>query len=1626
MGNGKGRQWAEALSWAAVGILEKRFGQNGHRPHVDEIRETVEEVLVKLGNAHVAEAYILHCQKRADDRASDQMLLDTEKLVNDYLQRADWRVNENSNMNYSLQGLNFYVASSIAARYWLHEIYPQEVQQAHVEGDLHLHDLGMLSVYCCGWDLQDLLAQGFGGVPAKIESKPPRHLRTALGQLVNFFYTLQGESAGAVAVSNFDTLLAPFVRYDGLNYRQVKQAMQEYVFNINVPTRVGFQSLVWEELVVVRCNGRVEVIEIGRLVDGQFEQNVHRVLSQGNDSYAVENDDDVQALAFDDDGQMTWTPVKAFVRHRVPKDAAFVRVRTSRGSANVSQAHSLFAFETLDGNFNPRPMAASDVEVVHGRASITPENHLIAVRRAPDGGTRDALDLTELVDAVPQVADRVRVRVPDPEDAVERLRECVREEFGGFTPFYLEYGIKDKGCWKRWGQGGSLPYRVWRNLGKDDPEAEFALRNSVLWYGRDLSGKRLAEFVRLLAWYITEGHNDITNGLYVSQAKGGDQEEMERVMGALGVLGRIEEMDGWSSQGNPTSKVLRMAGKGLLAVLIGYVGGVYSTPKVIPWFVYDLTPELQEIFIATLLRGDGSEYESHYDYTTTSKKLSLGLSLLLAMNGYKFSVYETSYERETWNDQYIVRIYKDKDAVERYGVEDVLARVCLRRETFAYDREYEYDLSVDTELENFAGGSGLLCFHNTPFTNQTMDLTPPSTLRDQPVIIGGEPRSEAYGEFQDEMDVINRAFAEVMLEGDAKGRVFSVDYAAYSLVRENDTIQLVRIGEYIDHRMASELPLWIEDKQAEISDVRHLNIETIGVKAGRVGWYKVNYFVRHPTDRLLKIATAGGFNVRVTPSHSVLVVKDGNIVAYKASDLKPGDYLIAPKRLNLGGDSNPTISLAHEFMRRNPQGVYLYGAKNREGHPYKEVRTTQGQKPYQYKVSVIPLVNTADVLDKLDLSEARLGLAGSDIQIPNNITVDEQLLEFLGYFVAEGSVAKGTYGGVSLGFNLAKERELANRIAEWMRKTFGTHTMVREVPDRALVEIRDHSKLLRRILLEILDIENGVERRVPDLVFNASDELKRAFLGGYFDGDAYRTEKALFVSTVAPDVAYGVSTLLKQLGVAHTLTEYTKNGGSQVYRVNLWDPKLVGREHRTIGKLPIEASGLEAVLEAMLEQEPRYEDTLGRNYRNSLNRIMTKYGIHHQESVPVEKARRIIEDAKRMGTKVPQGLESLVNSDLIFLKVRTVEESAPTTGMVYDFSTDADSFLANQLLVHNTFPIPTYNVTSDFDWDNPNLEPVWAMTARYGIPYFANFLNSDMDPEDARSMCCRLRLDNRELRKRMGGLFAAAPLTGSVGVVTINMPRLGYLARGEAGFMERLERLMEVARTSLEIKRKILERFTERGLYPYSHHYLQGMKQRFGSYWGNHFSTIGLLGMNEACLNLLGVGIADPEGKAFAVRTLEFMRRMLARFQAETGNLYNLEATPAEGASYRLARADKERFPDVITAGADAAPYYTNSTHLPVSHTDDLFEALEHQDALQTLYTGGTVVHTFLGERLDDWRQARKLVRVIAENFHLPYYTLTPTFSVCPVHGYIPGEHRYCPYEHTEEELARFGRAVEG
>lgn len=339
-----------------------------------------------------------------------------------------------------------------------------------------------------------------------------------------------------------------------------------------------------------------------------------------------------------------------------------------------------------------------------------------------------------------------------------------------------------------------------------------------------------------------------------------------------------------------------------------------------------------------------------------------------------------------------------------------------------------------------------------------------------------------------------------------------------------------------------------------------------------------------------------------------------------------------------------------------------------------------------------------------------------------------------------------------------------------------------------------------------------------------------------------------------------------------------------------------------------------------------------------------------------------------------------------------------------------------------TFPIPTYNITKDFDWEDCNLDALWEMTGKYGVPYFSNFVNSDLKPEDTRSMCCRLRLDNRELLKRGGGLFGANPLTGSIGVVTVNLPQIGFLAKKNKDFFVRLRKLILLAKDSLMIKRKILEEFTDQNLYPYSSYYLNEIKKNTGCYWKNHFSTIGIIGMNEACLNYLGKNIAEPEGKRFSIKVMDFILDMIREIQEKTGDIFNLEATPAEGTAYRLALIDKKKFPKIICANeteyrTGSEPYYTNSTQLPVNYTDNIFEALKLQDDLQTKYTGGTVFHIYTGEQITDLEIVKKLIKKTATNFKLPYFTISPTFSVCTSHGYLKGTQKKCQKCGAETEI---------
>ncbi|MFW5888315.1 MAG: ribonucleoside triphosphate reductase [Patescibacteria group bacterium] len=923
-------------------------------PAVEEIQDTVEEVLIENKLIKIAKNYILYRDQRARLRDMRDMI-NSNELIEGYLEKTDWKVRENSNMDYSLQGLNNHLSSAISSNYWLNKVYTSKIRNAHKEGDMHIHDLQLIAPYCAGWDLKDLLMKGFGGVSGKVESKSPKHFRAALGQAINFLYTLQGEVAGAEAFANVDTYLAPFIRYDNLDYDRVKQSLQEFLYNINIPTRVGFQCMSED----------TEIL-------GEDGWKKHGQVKEGDNiaTFNVEG------------GYLEYLPVKR-----------------------------KFARKYKGKMYNLKNRISDQL--------ISPEHRVVRKKFNSDSYTLEKIE------------------------KVEQLN----------SPFIVPVGSE-----------GNVK-------GSAGPSEDV---------------------IKLIAWVVSEGSMDKGErgsgriSIYQSRLRSGeDYKEIKEICANLKLEYTEREQKGLGEKCN----VLRFNADGTRKILKYFGVKKEQGVKFIPSDILNLDAEGAKLFLETYLKGDGHD---NCKITTSSRRIKDELLQVAANAGYGATTLERKPDNElSKKTRYIIRLIRHKDTyinhIEKVDYEGVI-----------------WCPNTDNETVVARRNGKIFITGNTPFTNITLDLSPSKTLGEENVIIGGELKKEKYKDFQKEMDMFNTAFAELMTEGDSKGRVF-------------------------------------------------------------------------------------------------------------------------------------------------------------------------------------------------------------------------------------------------------------------------------------------------------------------------------------------------------------------------------------------------------------------------------------------------------------------------------------------------------------------------------TFPIPTYNITEQFPWDSPVAEKIYEMTARYGIPYFSNFINSDMDPDDARSMCCRLRLDNRELRKRGGGLFGSNPLTGSIGVVTINLPRIGYLSKTKEEFYDRLAFIMQTAHESLEIKRDMLEKFTDRGLYPYASYYLSDIKERFGNYWQNHFSTIGLVGMNEASRNLLGEDIASEKGCEFAKEALDFMRDTLMSYQDKTDNLYNLEATPAEGTSRSLAGKDKDRYPDIVVANNDrvekegATPYYTNSSLLPVGYTDDLFEALDLQNDLQAKYTGGTVFHAFVGEAMPSAEATKKLVQKISYNYNLPYFTISPTFSICPVHGYLFGEHKYCP-----------------
>ncbi len=1049
------------LTAQVIKVLAHRFGE-GRVPDVESIQDVVEQTLISANYLSTARAYIIYREQRHKLRVDHRTLVDVSSSIDEYLDRSDWRVAANANQGYSLGGLILNTSGKMIANYWLNHVYPPEIGEAHREGDFHIHDLDMLAGYCAGWSLRTLLNEGLNGVPGKVEADPPKHMSSAIGQIVNFLGTLQNEWAGAQAFSSFDTYMAPFVRVDGLNYPQVKQAIQELIYNLNVPSRWGCQC-VDEETECLTEHGwkRYDQITAGeRIATFDWHNNCLEYLEP------------LGLKSYDFDGEMY------VLRNRTQEQW------------------------------------------------ITPGHKVL--RKVFNSESRWVLEDIE-------------------------------------TVAQLKSPIVIPNAW--------------------ETAATREIDDSL---------------VMLIAWIVAEGNFDFSGGrrrvsLYQSTGNQKNTAEIEWLLQDLNLSWHEYEHTGtYANYPVCRYRLNKDASNFILS---------YLDSKCVPDLIRTLSVRQIRLFLETYVKGDGHIEENGRIRIYTNNQANLDvLQELCVLAGYGSTVYTRKdsgvhvlniiRNRETYIQLITRRPYKGK-----------VWCPTTRNGTFVARRHGK----------TFITG-------NTPFTNLTFDWVCPEDLRNQVPVIAGVEQPFTYGELQAEMDLINRAYIEVMTEGDAKGRIFT-------------------------------FPI-------------------------------------------------------------------------------------------------PTYNITSDFPWEGKNTDLLFGMTAKYGLPY------------------------------FCLEENTLLFTRQGIKAIKEVTLNDEVIGSDGHYKPVKNVIKTAH--------------------------------------------------------------------------------------------------------------------------STNITLTTENGCAIICSENHRFPTAAGLK---------QAADL------------------------SLN-------------------------------------DTLV-ADNCALKITKIERRIEPTTMI-DLEIDSEDhlfLLANGVLTHNS-----------------------------------NFVSSDMDPHMVRSMCCRLRLDVSELLKRGNGLFGSAEQTGSLGVVTINCARLGFTHRGdERGLLARLDTLMELARNSLEIKRKLIQRHMDSGLFPYTKRYLGTLR--------NHFSTIGVNGVNEMIRNFTqdAEDITTVRGHQLACRLLDHVRSRMIEFQELTGSMYNLEATPAEGTTYRFAREDQKRFPNIIQAGTQESPYYTNSSQLPVGYTDDPFEALEMQETLQSKYTGGTVLHLYMSEQLSSADACKRLVRRALENFRLPYVTVTPVFSICPKHGYIAGEHHFCP-----------------
>ena len=1294
---------AERVADAVALYLYRQYFKKGDIPHVETIQDVVEKTLMEMGFHEVAKAYILYREKRRQAREIGKALVDGINLIEEYLGEEDWRVKENSNMGFSLQGLNFHVSSSIVARYWLEKLYPEDVARAHKEGDFHIHDLGILGPYCVGWDLYDLLLRGFGGVSGKVESKPAKHFRSALGQIVNFLYTMQGEAAGAQAFS-FDGLTPITIRRNG----EIESVTLEMLFNDykHHAIRVNGSEVIYTEKIYRRY--LIDDADKRKYMDTRLP--TEPILFQM---------DKIEVLS--EDG---FVPLMAISRHKVQRED-----------------DKLLIIETEDGNVlritKAHPVILSNGEIIRA----------------------DKLRIGD------EILSTNNINIPITEEI------DLEENFAYLIGFMIA-----EGCWGHQTKEYAV---VSQKVGKVEREkVENILQQLNIPYHKEgdfnivFSTTRIGRFIR--------NHLHLQNKSY---------------------------------RKNLPNFIFRLSKKSISALISGLIDGdgdvdrnrivrIHSTS-------YTLLMQLKQLLnllgINATVRCSSSEnmnlnYRDNYviRFRLTEEAIRFFNHSLKIRNIFPkkkqsplFSSKVVKILEAKANDEYVYDIttqnqhFLINNLVVHNSNFDTLLAPFVSYDKLSYDevkqcmQEFLFNMNVPTRTG-----------FQVPFTNLTFDLKPSKLFANTNVIIGGKIRDELYEEFYKEMSMINRAFCELMMAGDAKGRIFTFPIPTYNitkdfdwdnpeyeplwemtrkygipyfanfvnsdmdpedarsmcideeeevLIRNSKKIKRISIRELVEDYKKGDFD---EEGWAECKEERNLELLSLNPQTLKLEWVPVKRFLKIKDDKAVKVITEDGKSALFSFKHPVPVYTPNGIKMKFAKDLQKGDYLL-------------TLKKGNEF-----------------------IFSTEYQKI-------------------------------------EDLVLDENLAKILGYFVADGNYLfesrKGyTHFGEPRGMQFTfktGDRENLEVLKSLIKKVFNLPTYEKQDPRYNTYYLYIYNTEIARKLYRAGFKKYG---RLPQILFNSPKSVIESFLEFYFKGDGYERRKeihlndfdlsrdlVLLFSLVGKPVTYKLKKKSQRIYLQHSKTEIKKGNGW------LNNPVLAERVPGWMAISTYKVPGL----------------TKSRTVGLA---TLEKYNANTEESLKIK------------------------DGDIYLVKIKDIEiKKFEKPKEFYDVELER-----NHLFVHSLG--------------------------------FVSF------------NCCRLRLDQRELRRRGGGLFGAAPLTGSIGVVTINLPRIGYLSTCEEEFFERLESLMELAKISLEIKRKVVEDFTEKGLYPYSKFYLESIKQARGQYWANHFSTIGVVGMNEMCLNFLNKPIYEESSKQFAIKVLKFMRDKLADFQQETGNLYNLEATPAE------------------------------------------------------------------------------------------------------------------------------------